>query len=100
MTYPKVSCLTCDKMIEDDEEFEPDCLKCKTKYNFIELLPENYSALEIFQALNSVFVKEFNMQKIIWNNFKEEINEEGFSKMMNKLSIITEIVKEFSTVKS
>tara|TARA_Y100000310_G_scaffold146471_2_gene145817 strand:- start:865 stop:1137 length:273 start_codon:yes stop_codon:yes gene_type:complete len=83
-------------MIEEDEAFEPDCKKCRERYGFTELLPENYLTVEIYQSLNSSFVQNFKIQDIVWNRFKDEIEEEGFSKVLEKLNIITEIAAEFS----
>lgn len=84
-------------MLEVDEEFEINCDKCKSQYNFTVLMPENRLAYELFSDMNSPFVGIFNkLQTVIWEKYKNRIEEHGFFRLLNKLNVIAKIVKEFS----
>lgn len=86
-------------MISQDESFEPNCKKCKDAYGFIELMPENRLAVELFSVLNSSIVIQGKLQQIIWERYSSQIEDEGFDLVFKKLNEISTYVDDYKREK-
>ena len=86
-------------MEEEDENFEPNCRKCKDAYGFITLLPENYLTVELFSVLNSSIVQKGKLQQIIWDKYSDRVEEEGFSLVFKKLNEMSTYMDEYQREK-
>jgi|TARA_R100000789_G_C2989457_1_gene145703 hypothetical protein len=82
-------------MLEQDESFEPNCKKCKDAYGFINLMEENFLAVELFQVLNSSIVVRGKLQQIMWNTYLEKIEDEGFNLLFRKLNELSTFMDEY-----
>lgn len=95
MQYPKVSCDKCRKLMESDEDdFEPDCVKCKKKYNLVELYQENHLALEIYNMMNHEFSVNTGLENKVLEYYEDYIEDKKF--MLIKLMRIFETTKKYS----
>lgn len=86
-------------MIEQDESFEPNCTKCKDAYGFVELVFENYLAMELFSILTSSIVVRGKLQQVIWNRYSKQIEDEGFNLLFKKLNKLSTYVDEYNREK-
>ncbi len=76
--------------MEDDEEFIPNCNKCKK----IDLLPENEEAIQIWNLLQTNIVANTKMGEFILNKILANKSNSEILDLLDKLEIIYNYIKE------
>lgn len=92
--FPKVNCLKCDELVEEDNSFEPNCHKCQIVF----LMQENELALSIYSAMSSELVCDANLQSFVFSFYFEELGEMPRHEIeftFRKLELMHKEIKEF-----
>lgn len=89
LDFPKVNCRQCEEN-EKKDGIEPDCDNCKLPV----LSPENEELLELYQTINTAFVKDFHALGLVFEIRSIKCTQAEADAMLERLITVHGLVRE------
>ena len=89
MDYPEINCARCQEILDTDG-IEPDCENC----DLPPLLPANRELVELYQTINTAFVRDFSALGLVFEIFGISCTREEAKEMLEKLIIVHGVITD------